>query len=158
MWFIFILGLTFLFQNHIIHYHSQNKSKENLNPVYKIERQHTHRWYASETHYYLGVAQIEKSRSLVLIQSCNRHAIPAKVNKPSKQANWREWRLAQGINHAGKKVAMNMLKQRRDEFKKKDKLINLSLFILPRSRTIFRNLKENLSKIIGSDGFGLRRV
>ena len=54
---------------------------------------------------------------------------------------------------------MNMLKQRRDKFQeKKDKLLNLSLFILPRSRTIFRNLKENLSKIIGIDGFGLWRV
>ena len=40
------------------------------------------------------------------------------------------------------------LKQRRDNFPPKNKLINLSLFILFRSRTIFRNLKENMSKIM----------
>ena len=33
--------------------------------------------------YYLHVAQIKKSRLLVLIQSCNRHAIHVNVNKPS---------------------------------------------------------------------------
>ena len=35
--------------------------------------------------YYLSVAQIEESRSLVLIQSCSRHAIRANVIKLSKQ-------------------------------------------------------------------------
>ena len=38
----------------------------------------------------LGVAQIEESRSLVLIQSCNRHKISANVIKRSKQAKRRE--------------------------------------------------------------------
>ena len=33
--------------------------------------------------YYLHVAQIKESRSLVLIQSCNRHGIHVNVNKPS---------------------------------------------------------------------------
>ena len=36
--------------------------------------------------YFLGVAQIEWSSLLVLIQSCNRHAIRANVNKPSKHS------------------------------------------------------------------------
>ena len=49
-----------------------------------------------------------ESRSLVLIQSCNRHAIRANVNKPSKQAKRREYlpreRLVQGKKHAGKKA------------------------------------------------------
>ena len=49
-------------------------------------------------------------RSLVLIQSCNRHEIPAKGNKPSKQAKRRECqpreRLVQGENHAGKKALL----------------------------------------------------
>ena len=35
---------------------------------------------------YLGAAQIEKSKRLVLTQKCNRHAIRANVNKSSKQA------------------------------------------------------------------------
>ena len=33
--------------------------------------------------FYLGIAQIERSSLLVLIHSCNRHAIRADVNKPS---------------------------------------------------------------------------
>ena len=37
--------------------------------------------------YHLRVAQIEFSRSLVLIQSCNRYAIRANVNKPSDANN-----------------------------------------------------------------------
>ena len=38
----------------------------------------------------LGVAQIDESRSLVLIQSCNRHKISANVIKLGKQAKRRE--------------------------------------------------------------------
>ena len=37
----------------------------------------------SSTFFFLSVAQIKKSSWLVLIQSSNRHAIRAKVNKPS---------------------------------------------------------------------------
>ena len=38
---------------------------------------------------------------------------------------------------------------------RKDSSFRTMLFILPRSRAIFRNLRENLSKVIGIDGFGL---
>ena len=37
----------------------------------------------TRTAFYLEVAQIEFSRSLVLTQSCNRHAIRANITKPS---------------------------------------------------------------------------
>ena len=39
--------------------------------------------YNSTSTHYLGVAEIEFSRLLVLIQSCNRHAIPVNIDKPS---------------------------------------------------------------------------
>ena len=56
---------------------------------------------------YLGVAQIgiRFSRSLVLIQRCNGHAIRANVNKPSDECLPRE-RLVQGKRHVGKKALL----------------------------------------------------
>ena len=48
----------------------------------------------------LGVAQIKYSGSLVLIQSCNGHAIRANVNKPSKQAKRRECRTRAVSQHS----------------------------------------------------------
>ena len=56
----------------------------------------------------MGEAQVEFSRTLALIQSCNRHAIRANVNKPSKQAKRRECqsrgRLVQ--KYAGRKALL----------------------------------------------------
>ena len=62
-------------------------------------------------HYYLGVAQIEQWKRLVLTQMCNRHAIRANVNKASKQAKRGEClpceRLVQGKRHVGKKALLS---------------------------------------------------
>ena len=59
---------------------------------------------------YLGVAQIEISRWLVLTQSCNRHAIRANVNKASKKEKRSEClpceRPVQGKRHAGKRALL----------------------------------------------------
>ena len=59
---------------------------------------------------YLGVAQIEKWKRLVLTQMCNRHAICANMNKASKQANRIKClpgeRLVQGKRHVGNKALL----------------------------------------------------
>ena len=60
--------------------------------------------------YYLGVAQIELWKRLVLTQMCNRHAIRANINKASKQAQRGEClpceRLVKGKRHVGKKALL----------------------------------------------------
>ena len=67
-------------------------------------------WTLRKTNYYLGVAQIESSKRLVLTQKCNRHAIRAHVNKESKQAKRGESlpckRLVQGKRHVGTKALL----------------------------------------------------
>ena len=50
--------------------------------------------------YYLSVAQIEELRSLVLTQSCNRHAIRANVIMLSKQVKRRESRPRDVSRHS----------------------------------------------------------
>ena len=59
---------------------------------------------------YLGVAQIEQWKRLVLTQMCNRHAKRANVNKASKQAKRGEClpceRLVQGKRHVEKKALL----------------------------------------------------
>ena len=91
-------------------------------------------------------------RSLVLIQTCNRHAIRANVNKTS-DVN----RLVQKL--AGKKALLagylipllHMSSQRTIFLLGKDKLINLELTVFLsylETGQFFRNLKVNLSRII----------
>ena len=81
----------------------KKKRKENLNPIHKIERQLTHRRYT-----YTLLFGRRPNREIE-IQSCNRHAIRANVNKPT-QAERRECqpreRLVQGKNRAEKKALL----------------------------------------------------
>ena len=79
----------------------------------------------------MGVAQIEYSRSLVSIGSCNRHTIRANVNKPCNQAKRREClpreRLVEDKKHTRNKalLAGNLIPLLRNSERREDEEIGL---------------------------------